>query len=227
MLNKRSHIIEDLDNFDFQGKELEKTLDGLCKINRWFGNTNQTLRFVQTEIKENQVKTIVDLGCGGGDNLRAIAQWCEANDKQVKLIGIDGNKYILEYAKSKGHEGINYIQADVLSPDFEIPPCDLLMSSHFMYHFEDEELVKFLKKAKQKTKRKVFFSELERNIFAFLLFTFIGVAFGRIVKSDGLKAIKRAFRKKELETILRRSGFQHFSVQRKIWFRLLVKADVI
>ena len=227
MLNKRSHIVEDLDNFDFHGKELEKTLDGLSKINRWFGNTNQTLKLVQEQIEKHQIKTIVDLGCGGGDNLRAIAQWCEEQNKDIKLIGIDGNEHVLEYAKSKGSEKIEYRQADILNKDFKIPACDLLMSSHFIYHFEDEKLIGFLKKVKQKVKKRVIFSELERNIFAFLLFTFIGGVFGRIVRSDGLKAIKRAFRKKEIETIIQESGFQDYSVQRKFWFRLLVKADVI
>ena len=227
MLSKRAHLTEQLDNLDFQGEELENTLGGLSKINRWFGNTNQTLKIIQQEILENNIKTIVDLGYGGGDNLRAISKWCKVNNKEIELIGIDGNLHTLNYAKSQGGNFIEYIQADILSPNFEVQTCDLLISSHFVYHFEDQKLINFLKKARLKVKRSIIFSELERNRIAYFLFIFIGTVFGKTVKKDGLTAIKRAFLKQELEFIFLASGFKKTQIKRTIWFRLLVKADTI
>lgn len=227
MLIKRAQLTEQLDNLDFQGEELENTLGGLSKINRWFGNTNQTLKIIQQEILENNIQTIVDLGCGGGDNLRAISKWCSSNNKEIQLIGIDGNLHTLNYAKSQGGNFIEYIQADILSSNFEIPTCDLLISSHFVYHFKDQKLIDFLKKARLKVKRRIIFSELERNRIAYLLFIFIGTIFGKTVKKDGLTAIKRAFLKQELESIFLASGLKKTQIKRTMWFRLLVKADPI
>lgn len=219
---KRSHITEDLDNLELQGNELEKTLNGLSKINRWFGNSKQTLKAVQQEFKKHDIKTIVDLGCGGGDNLIAIAKWCQAENKKVKLIGIDGNQHSLEYAKSKTNFDIEFIHADILSPNFEIPDCDLLISSHFVYHFKDDELVDFLKKAKNKVSKTIIFSELERNRLAYFLFNFSGVFFSKMIRSDGLKAIKRSFKKSELVRIVHKAGIDTFTIERTMWFRLLL-----
>jgi len=222
---KRSHSIEELDNLDLQGKELKKTLNGLSKINRWFGNTKQTLRAVQKQFQEQEIKTIVDLGCGGGDNLRIIGNWCQTENKKVRLIGIDGNQHSLEYAKATTNLDIEFIHADIISPEFEVPVCDLLISSHFIYHFKDDELTRFLQNAKSKVKKAIVFSELERNQFAHFLFSFSGLFFGKMIQSDGLKAIKRSFKKPELARIVQKAGIDTFTLQHKRWFRLLLTID--
>ena len=76
MLKHRSLEQEQMDNLELAGQELHHTLNGLTIINRFLGNTNATLRAVQAEIKASKHPlTIIDLGCGGGDNLLSIAKW--------------------------------------------------------------------------------------------------------------------------------------------------------
>ena len=226
MWTKRSHIIEDLDNLELQGKELTKTLDGLSKINRWFGNTKHTLQAVKSQFKKHDVQTIVDLGCGGGDNLIAIARWCQAENKEVKLIGIDGNQNTLNYAKSKSDFEIEFRQADISNKTFTIPKCDLLISSHFVYHFRDDDLIVFLKQAKSHVNKALIFSELERSPVAYFLFIFVGGWFGRMIQSDGLKAIKRSFTRRELTKLLNESGIGKIHVKKKLLFRLLAVIEL-
>ena len=145
MLTKRSHIVEKLDNLESTGKNLTQTLDGLSKINRWLGNTKHTLKAVRKEFEKYDIKTIVDLGCGGGDNLIAIAHWLSKHHKKVQLIGIDGNQNVLDYAQKKSKFQIEFQQADLLHPNFVLPECDLLISSHFIYHFNKlcNKLIRF------------------------------------------------------------------------------------
>jgi SAM-dependent methyltransferase len=40
---------------------------------------------------------IVDLGCGSGDSLRAIADWARKNNFNVQLTGVDMNADVIEY----------------------------------------------------------------------------------------------------------------------------------
>ena len=226
MPTKRSHTKEELDNLELEGEQLAKTLGGLSRINRWFGNSEQTLKAVQNQFQKHEIKTIVDLGCGGGDNLISIAKWFESQQKNVKFIGIDGNQNSLDYASSQSEFEIEFVQADILSSDFELPHCDLLISSHFVYHFKDDEFVNFLKKAQQKVKKAIVLSELRRSSIARILFYPLSIFFHKMVRSDGLKAIRRSFTKRELNDILKTSGFTNYSVKNKLVFRLLAVIEM-
>ncbi len=230
MLEKRSVQTEQMDDLSLSGERLTKTLDGLTVINKFFGNTNSTLDAVKRALsKSKHALKIIDLGCGGGDNLRAIEKWCNSQNIEVELLGIDGNENILEYARSKNgsSSSITYTQADILKLNFQLPKCDLLISSHFMYHFSDQELTNFLAKSKTQVTGKMFFSELERSTMAYFLFKVASplLPFSSMVKQDGLLAIKRAFRKKELQDIIEKAGIASFQVRRKWAFRFLVEID--
>lgn len=231
MLRQRSLEKEQMDNLQLSGKELHDTLNGLTHINRFLGNTNATLRAVQNEIMAcTEPLTIIDLGCGGGDNLLAIALWCDEHSIEVNLIGIDGNLHILDYATQQNTSTIDieYIKANILADDFVLPACDLLISSHFMYHFSDEQLIDFLKKSKSNIRRKIILSELSRSSIAYALFK-IGaplMPFSKMVKDDGIRAIRRSFRRREVEQILLEAGLTEYSIQWKWAFRYLILVTV-
>jgi 2-polyprenyl-3-methyl-5-hydroxy-6-metoxy-1,4-benzoquinol methylase len=231
MLSKRSSEKENMDNFELSGNDLIKTLIGLTSINKTLGNTASTLKAVKKELlKINKPVKIVDLGCGGGDNMRAIENWCHKNNRAIELLGIDANPQIIEYAQQQNNSNsnINYLIADVLVDDFKLPTFDILISSHFMYHFSDNEMVEFLKKSKPNVSSTFIFSELQRNSFAYLLFKIgsIFLPFSKIVKQDGLLAIRRAFTKKELIDILERAQFTDYKISWKWAFRFLIVISV-
>ena len=231
MLDQRSLEKEQMDNLELSGKELHDTLSGLTVINRFLGNTNATLKAVQTEIKASKEPlTIIDLGCGGGDNLLSIAKWCDQKGFEINLIGIDGNQNILDYATQQNTSSldIKYKKADILADDFVLPICDLLISSHFMYHFSDQQLINFLINCKASIRRKIIFSELSRSSTAYSLFK-IGapfMPFSKMVKEDGLRAIRRSFRRAELEHIFYKAELPHFNIEWKWAFRYLISVSV-
>lgn len=231
MLSTRSSENEQLDNLDLSGDDLNKTLSGLSTINKYLGNTSATFHAVKREIrKTNKSLKIIDLGCGGGDNLRAISNWCQTNNQTIELLGIDGNANALAYAQQQNNptSAINYLKADILDSNFVLPTCDILISSHFMYHFSDDEIVTFLKKSEKNISNKIIFSELQRSTFAYLLFKMSSVflPFSKIVKQDGLVAIRRAYTKTELHSILERAEFTGYKVKWKWAFRFLVLIPV-
>lgn len=221
MPNKRIHTLEELDNLELKGKSLTTTLDGLSKINFWLGNSKYTLEAVKQLFQKNKINTIVDLGCGGGDNLTKIAKWLNSKNKTVKLIGIDGNQNSLGYAKSKSKFDIEFLQADILDKNFELPECDLLISSHFIYHFDDESLISFLQDLKAKVKKAMIFSELRRSMIARILFYPLSLFFSKMVRNDGVKAIRRSFTKIELIELITKVGFKNYTVKNRLIFRLL------
>lgn len=220
-----------MDNLDLSGKELEQTLRQLAFINRSLGNTSSLIREVLKVIKENQLEEvkIIDLGCGGGDVLTDLAKSLGKRDITYSLVGVDGNPHALEHARkeSKDIPSLRFRQADILAKDFELEACDMLISSHFMYHFEENALIHFLRKHKKSVKYSILISELERNKWSFLLFRIFSplLGFNHMVKNDGLTAIKRAYKQSEIQQVLSILGKESVQIIPKFFRRMIIKID--
>lgn len=224
---------EQLDNLSLSGKSLHKTLVSLKWINSLFGNhrllKNSVLDYCVANPDQESFR-IIDLGCGGGDSMFSISKALRKKNINVSLTGIDGNPQSIAFAQSKNTLGynFNFITADILSPDFSIPDTDILISSHFIYHFKDEDLILFLKKIQQKSIKHIIFSELYRSKIAYYLFKFFNIIspISSIAKKDGLIAIQRAFTIQELRMILKKSHLKNVTIHKKPWFRTLIKIDL-
>lgn len=224
-MKNRSAENEKLDNLSLQGATLHGALQSLEWINRWFGNHQSVVKSINRICrKEKKTVSVIDLGCGGGDLIAAVAKAFQ--DKQIpfSILGIDGNSHTLQYAKQKcrRYKGIHFLQADILNDKFNLPPCDILISSHFMYHFTEDGLIRFLGQHLPNTSTAVIFSELERHPFAMFLFKFFSfvLPISKLAKADGLLAIQRSFTKKEWLIILQKAGVKKFSLRRVPFFRI-------
>lgn len=154
-LKVRLHTCEQLDNLSLSGKVLKETLDSLRFINSFLGNHKQlsdaVLNYCKTlpPAKKNH---IIDIGCGGGDCIFYIYKKLKKHKINASFTGIDGNLQSITYARDNNPNpaNINFYSADVIDTNFVLPDCDILISSHFMYHFSDNDLSEFLKKIKPK-----------------------------------------------------------------------------
>lgn len=227
-LKQRSTEKEKLDDLTISGKKLEQSLKQLAFINRGLGNTRSILHTIKKLTLKNSPKTleIIDLGCGGGDILIQIEKQLLKKGIPYTLTGIDGNPHSLTFAKKQaGNKSqIQFHCQDILEDSFELPPCDMLLSSHFIYHFEETRLIHFLRKHKNKIRQRIIFSELRRNKAAYLLFRIFSrfLGFNKMVREDGALAIKRAYTHQEMKDLLKKSGIARFQVQNKWLFRMLI-----
>lgn len=224
-MKTRSAANEQLDNLSLQGEPLYKALKSLNWINRWFGNKASSCKaIVAIYRKEKKPLHIIDLGCGGGDLALGMAGALQKNNTPFSITGIDGNSHTLNYAqkKSAGFNEIYFMQADILSQQFKTVPCDVLFSSHFIYHFTEDGLVHFLKNNLPSVSSAVVFSELERSRLAAFLFRWVSflLPISKMARQDGQLAIKRSFTRKEWLYILEKAGVQAFSLKRMPFFRI-------
>ncbi|NET31464.1 MAG: methyltransferase domain-containing protein [Cyanothece sp. SIO1E1] len=227
-LQDRSHQTEQLDDFELSGAKLHRTLRELGLINRLFGNVRTVKNAIWREMEKARLDkaTIVDLGCGGGDLLAALAQSAEKKGYELQLIGIDGNPASLSFAEERYAKlkVIHFQQADIGQAEFQVPPCDFLISSHFLYHLPDQEMPGFLQKQLKQVKYAAIFSELDRHFIALQLFKFVSLllGFSKMTRQDGQTAVKRAFRKRELAEILQKTSFVNYRLAYKWAFRHLL-----
>ena len=101
----RSYEAEIIDDLSFSGEELIPTFRAIESINYWLGGNKVSIRGVKKVLKSKTLATpsekirILDLGCGSGDGLRALADWGKKQKIDLDLAGWDANPHIIELAQ--------------------------------------------------------------------------------------------------------------------------------
>jgi ubiquinone/menaquinone biosynthesis C-methylase UbiE len=203
-LTERSNQPELMDDFQEGRKNLQIVFDDINRVNSVLGGNNITVNAVAKLIQQNPQEqyTIVDMGCGDGNMLREIAKYCNKKAIKVRLIGVDLNTEALELAKvaSKSYSEIEYYHKDILALKITDLNCDIVITTLTMHHFEDKELLTFLKKFNQLARIGVVINDLQRSRWAYYLFKVFSLIFIKTetAKIDGLISISRGFLKSDL-----------------------------
>lgn len=202
---QRTDATEIMDDFSISGKILHKTLNTLANINKWLGGNKVTLNGLKKVIKnhpKNEPLTIIDLGCGGGDILRKVSKYGNNEGYSFKLIGIDANKDAINYARelSKNYPEISFINCDVFSEEFESLTYDVGLSTLFLHHFDENQIINLLSAIKKKAKLGIVVNDLHRHPMAYYLFKLVCLTIkNKMIIEDGLTSILRGFKRKDLE----------------------------
>lgn len=147
----RSTHPEIMDDFEMEGELLRRTLDRLDWINKWLGGNQITVDGLKNLLKgipKDQVIKIVDIGCGSGDMLRIVAKYMRQEGRTVELTGIDANEFTVNYAReqSKAYPEIQFLCQTIPCDGFNNLEYDILMSTLFLHHFNDEQIFRGFKK---------------------------------------------------------------------------------
>ena len=151
---------------------------------------------------KNRVYKIIDLGCGNGEMLRIIAEYGRKNGFSFKLLGIDANENTVKYAEasSSDYPEIVFQQSNVLDATFDVDPCDIVLTTLFLHHFTEEEIIDLLKKLISKAKIGILVNDLHRHKMAYFLFRIFCLPISnKMIVNDGLISILKGFKSEDLE----------------------------
>jgi 2-polyprenyl-3-methyl-5-hydroxy-6-metoxy-1,4-benzoquinol methylase len=195
---------EIMDDFSIDGPLLNDALDKLATINKLLGGNDVTLNGLKILLKnhpKDKTITIIDLGCGGGDILRAIANYGKKEGYNFQLIGVDANKNATDYATtlSADFDNIKFVYADVFSEEFEVMEYDIVITTLFLHHFKENQLLELMKHLLKKAKSGMVVNDLHRHRLAYYLFKLITIPVkNKMIIEDGLTSVLRGFKRKEL-----------------------------
>jgi len=230
MFKQRSNEPELMDDLDFRGEVIDMTLQDLKKTNKWLGGDNITLDVVKEIITSNAGRrfSIADVGCGGGDTLKLLADYARKNKINFELKGIDANAYTIDYAKKNTakYSEISYQQVNVFSEEFKQQKFDIISCTLFCHHFDDDLLVTLLAQLKKQAKLAVVINDLHRHWLAYYSITLLSKLFSKsyMFKYDSRISVLRAFKEEELIVILTKAGYSRFTVKWEWAFRFKVIA---
>ncbi|MBV9994206.1 MAG: methyltransferase domain-containing protein [Caulobacteraceae bacterium] len=205
---ERSREPEMMDAPDVTAEAFAACLADLAKVNTVTRARPPTLRWLARatrNLPREAPFTIVDVGCGEGDMLRAVRKWAVRAGLQARLIGIDLNPRSEPAAKAATDpaEAIDYLTGDVFDYAPEAP-IDFVISSLVTHHMGDAEVVRFLRWMEATTRRGWFVNDLHRHPAAFYGFMALSSLAGwhPFVRHDGPVSVARAFRRQDWERLL-------------------------
>jgi 2-polyprenyl-3-methyl-5-hydroxy-6-metoxy-1,4-benzoquinol methylase len=194
-----------MDDFTMKGELMRDTLDKLGSINKWLGGNRITLDGIATLLKgklKDKTYTIIDLGCGHGDILRLVANFGRKKGYNFKLIGIDANQDAIDYANELSIEfpELSFENIDIFSEQFEALDFDIALTTLFLHHFKNNEILSLLAKLSKHSNLGIVVNDLQRSKIAYGLFKLLGLTISNhMIVQDGLTSILRAFKRKDLE----------------------------
>ncbi|NOW96648.1 methyltransferase domain-containing protein [Mucilaginibacter sp. SG564] len=214
-LTIRSTDAEIMDDFDLPASEIDPVLAGLGQVNSLLGGHKNIIK----ALKNFPIHTgysVSDWGCGGGDALIAIAKWGAKNNLKLNLTGIDAAPTAVNFARreSVAFSNIDYVQADVITDTDLIPTCDIVISSLFTHHFDDERWVRLIKNMQASARKGIIITDLHRHWVLYYAIIVITHVFTRskMARNDGPLSVKRAFKKAELVNLLKNAGIDNYNL---------------
>ena len=211
-LTVRSTMPELMDAPDLEGAVYARCLSDLAAVNRATFTHRPTLRWLRRVTARWPAGTafsLLDVGYGQGDLLRAIAAWAAKAGFKPKLAGIDLNPRSAPAARSATPAGvpISYLTGDIFR--FEpVESFDFIVTSQFTHHLSNTEVVRLLRWMEAHAVRAWYISDLHRHAVAYYGFRWLARLAGwhEIVRQDGTVSIARGFTRAEWKALLAQAG---------------------
>ena len=193
--------------------ELERDLENIRELNRWFGSYALISLFLSHWIKAGSSLRIVDLATGSADIPRLIAEYGRKVGAELRIDALDRQSATLEIAKrlSARYPEITFVEGNLLEWD-ATEPYDLVFCTLALHHFSDDDAVRVLQRCRELSRNFVLVSDLRRGWLATVGVHLLTATMFRepMSKYDARLSAARAFSFSEMNQLALRAGWTNF-----------------
>jgi 2-polyprenyl-3-methyl-5-hydroxy-6-metoxy-1,4-benzoquinol methylase len=155
--------------------------------------------------------------------LRKLADYGFENKLNFQLIGVDANRYTINYARelSSKYSNIKYYCENIFGDSFKERRCDITLCTLTLHHFKNKDIIDLLTVFNVNSRLGIVVNDLQRSVFSYRLFQVLCVVFKleNMSCEDGLTSILRGFKKRELVQFSESLNFSNYKIQWKWAFR--------
>ena len=226
----RSSQEERMDAADLDGPTYAAVLKDLARVNRWTLTARPVLAFLRQMALGTRSFSLLDVGFGHGDILRAIDRWARAHGIAAKLVGVDLNPRSAGIAQAATGPAANI---DFRTGDYadQTDGFDFIVSSQVAHHMTSQQLLDFIAHMERAARRGWLISDLHRHRLSHAGYPVLARAMRvhPIVREDGRLSIARSFRPREWAEIVGQAGVAADTVRirRRFPFRLSVERSKV
>lgn len=209
--SRRAYLEEEMDG-PCSYEELRRCLAHLAIVNRVTAAHQHTIHWLESipelETIERPVR-LLDIGCGYGDMLRLIERWAERRSIRMELIGADINANAIRAAREATPAGsrIQWVVGDACtSPATQ--NVDLVTSCGVFHHLAESEIVRILAWMESTAMIGWYITDLHRQAMSYHIFDLLmrGPWWQRFIRPDGLRSIRRSFRREDWQQMCAAAG---------------------
>lgn len=206
-------VLEMMDRPQSVSVELDRDLQRLRQLNRWFGSYSLVMRFIRCWIRPGDKLRIVDLATGSGDIPRLIVDYARKIRANVKIDALDRQPATLEIARnlSADYPEISFREANILEWN-SVDAYDITLCTLALHHFSNESAVELLRRCRDLSKRFVLVSDLRRSFFLIgSVYVLTSLIFREpMTRYDARLSAIRSFSTPEMRELGVRAGWEYF-----------------
>jgi 2-polyprenyl-3-methyl-5-hydroxy-6-metoxy-1,4-benzoquinol methylase len=203
-------------------------LRGLARINWWSGSAHILWPpiWALAQARGGEPLRILDVATGGGDVPIRLWQRARRHGLALQIDGCDVSAAAVAHARREAEQqaaAVQFLQRDVCAGALPTG-YDVLVSSLFLHHLDEEEAVELLRRMAAAARRLVLVNDLARSRTGFVL-AYLGTRLlsrSAIVHTDGPLSVEGAFTLAEASDLARQAGLHGARVERRWPCRFLL-----
>jgi len=195
----RSSEPELMDDPACEERSLFTTLAHFKFINSLFARTHTLTRtLLMPDMKSDAREySIIDAGCGGGDQSVRIARLCKAQNIKCTVKGIDIDERTVTFARQRWRNcsNVSFETASIFDLPDNGSAADYIVLTNVLHHFTDAEIPVIVTHLCKAVRRGVLIADLERSPFWYTAFSLFArtMLHGGFSRRDGLLSIRKGF----------------------------------
>lgn len=224
-VSRRRRSPEVMDDPSLDAERHVSALKALGRINFWSG----TVRSLWSSIEATGLGArgarlrVLDLASGGGDVPIGLWRRARRAGVEVEIVGCDVSPVAVEFARERAARAgadVEFRVVDVLTGAWP-PDCDVVTSSLFLHHLDENDVVALLARAAAVARRAVIVDDLDRCR-AGHWFARVGtrlVSLSDVVHTDARLSVEGAYTVDEARALAERAGLSSARVVRRFPWR--------
>lgn len=230
---RRTITPERMDEPDVPETKLRASFRFIRAVNRWLGGSAAVVGHLKSwsrKWRPDERIRILDVATGSADIPLAILRWAKRARHDVRIVGVDRHGGALRIAR-------DHIAADPLAKRIELVACDALklpfppksfdycITSMFLHHLSDIELLTVLRHMERIAKRGIIWNDLHRSRLGYWTTRLVTLPLNDIVRFDGPVSVLAGFKRKEVLDIRERLSLDYTRYRRRLWHRFTLAGE--
>ncbi len=223
----RAHELMDSDSAD--PATLRKSLAFIRRINALLGYTRATLGHLEhlcRHWRPGQRLTLLDIATGSADIPLAILRWADRRGLDVSIVAVDRHPVTAQAAADASADPrLRIVEADVFDLPFERASFDYVLTSMFLHHLDEAQVIAVLRIMDRLARRGLIVADLLRHRRAYLWIRLLTRFSNAMVRHDAVTSVAQAFRHDEVLALRDRAGLSYLDYHRHFGHRFVLAGE--